>query len=138
MKKNVKDFVVRGMMYAWGGPCIMALVWAALQRTGEISGLTVNEAVLGIFSMTIMAFIAAGATTVYQIETLPKTFAGLIHAVVLYLDYLGFYLLNGWFPVYRILTFTLIFALCFFVIWLCIYLGIKAKVNKMNQVINEN
>lgn len=40
----------------------------------------------------------AGVSIVYQIENLPKAFAGLLQAAVLYIDYLGFYLLNGWIP----------------------------------------
>lgn len=138
MKKYVKDFCLRGMMFAWGGPFIMAIVWAALQGAGVVTSLTVNEAILGIFTMTVMSFVAAGASIVYQIETLPKAFAGLIHAAVLYVDYLGFFLLNGWLPTNKILMFTLIFVAGFAVIWLCIYLGIKMKVNKMNQAMNKN
>ena len=133
MKKYVKQFCIRGLMWAWVGPVIMAIVWMALHGAGVITSLTVNQVVLGIFTMTVMAFIAAGISIVYQIETLPKAFAGLIQAAVLYIDYLGFYLINGWIPVNKIWIFTLIFVGCFTVIWFIIYITVKMKVDKMNK-----
>ena len=133
MKKYVKQFCIRGLMWAWVGPVIMAIVWMALHGAGVITSLTVNQVVLGIFTMTVMAFIAAGISVVYQIETLPKAFAGLIQAAVLYIDYLGFYLINGWIPVNKIWIFTLIFVGCFTVIWFIIYITVKLKVDKMNK-----
>lgn len=120
-------------MWAWVGPVIMAIVWMALHGAGVITSLTVNQVVLGIFTMTVMAFIAAGISIVYQIETMPKAFAGLIQAAVLYIDYLGFYLINGWIPVNKIWIFTLIFVGCFTVIWFIIYITVKLKVDKMNK-----
>lgn len=135
MKKYIKQFCMRGLMWAWGGPVIMAIVWMALQGAGVITALSVREAVLGIFTITLMAFIAAGITIVYQIETLPKAFAGLIHAAVLYIDYLGIYLINGWIPINRIWVFSVIFVGCFAVIWLIIYLSVKLKVDRMNKAI---
>ncbi len=135
MKKYVKQFCIRGLMWAWGGPVIMAIVWMAMHGAGAISDLTVDQAVLGILTMTVMAFIAAGISVVYQIETLPKAFAALIQASVLYIDYLGFYLINGWIPVDKIWMFTLIFVGCFTVIWFIIYITVKLKVDKMNKTI---
>jgi len=137
MKEYVKNFLIRGAMYAWGGPVILAIVWAALQAAGVVTELTVNEVVLGIITTTVMAFIAAGVSIVYQIENLPKAFAGLIQMSVLYIDYLGFYLLNGWIPLDQIWLFTLIFVAVFAVIWFSIYIPIKLKVKKMNRMLNK-
>ena len=133
MKKNIKDFFKRGFAAAWGGPVILAIVWAVLKSSGVVETLTVNQVVLGIISTTVMAFIAAGVSVVYQIESLPKAFAGLIQASVLYIDYLGIYLLNGWIPLNRVWIFTIIFFVGFIVIWLAVYIPIKLKVNKMNR-----
>lgn len=135
MKKHMKGFCLRGMMFAWSGPVILAIVWMCLQRAGVVDGLTVNEVVLGILSTTVLAFIAAGVSIVYQIENLPKAFAGLLQAAVLYIDYLGFYLLNGWLPLNRIWFFTVIFVVGFAVIWFSIYIPIRIKVDKMNKMI---
>ena len=111
----------------------MAIVWAVLKSSGVVETLTVDQVVLGIISTTVMAFIAAGVSVVYQIESLPKAFAGLIQAAVLYIDYLGIYLLNGWIPLKRVWIFTIIFFAGFIIIWLAIYVPIKLKVNKMNR-----
>jgi hypothetical protein len=127
---------MRGACYAWGGPVILAVIWAILKANGKIDTLTVNEVVMGIISTTVMAFIAAGISFVYEIESLPKSFAALIQGAVLYIDYMGIYLLNGWLPVNQIMTFTLIFAIGFIVIWLCIYISTKHKVDKMNDTLN--
>lgn len=135
MKKHIKEFCLRGMMFAWSGPVILAIVWMCLQRAGVVDGLTVNEVVLGILSTTVLAFIAAGVSIVYQIENLPKAFAGLLQAAVLYIDYLGFYLLNGWLPLKRIWFFTVIFVVGFTVIWFGIYIPIRIKVDKINKMI---
>lgn len=137
MKKYVKDYCIRGAMFAWGGPVILAIVWAVLQTAGVVTELTVNEVILGIITTTVMAFVAAGVSVVYQIEKLPKAFAGLIQMSVLYIDYLGFYLLNGWIPLNQIWSFTLIFIVCFTVIWFIIFISTKLKVKKMNQMLTK-
>lgn len=134
MKKFIKEFCVRGMMFAWGGPVIMAVVWLCLKASGVLSELSVGQAALGIFSTTLMAFVAAGISVVYQMENLPKPFAGLIQASVLYIDYLGIYLLNGWVPVNKIGVFTLIFVGAFVLIWSSIYVPNRIKVAKMNKM----
>ena len=133
MKKHVIDFCKRGMVAAWGGPVIMAIVWLCLKAAGVVETLTVDQVVLGIISTTIMVFIAAGVSIVYQIETLPKSIAALIQMAVLYVDYMGIYLLNGWLPADKIGIFTLIFIAAFAVIWLIIYTSIRMKVNRINQ-----
>ena len=137
MKNYVKNFFVRGAMWAWGGPVILAIVWACLQTAGVVHELTVNEVVLGIITTTVMAFIAAGVSIVYQIENLPKSFAALIQMSVLYIDYLGFYLLNGWIPVNQIWMFTLIFVIAFALIWFLIYSLTRRKVERMNEMISK-
>lgn len=135
MKKHIKNFCLRGMMFAWGGPMVLAIVWMCLKYAGVIVDLTVNEVVLGIVSTTFLSFIAAGISIVYQIENLPKAFAGLLQAAVLYIDYLGFYLLNGWISMDEIWFFSVIFVVGFAVIWFSIYIPIRIKINKMNKII---
>lgn len=67
MKKHVRDFCKRGLIAAWGGPVIMALVWLCLKAAGVVETLTVDQVALGIISTTVMAFIAAGISIVYHI-----------------------------------------------------------------------
>jgi len=135
MNNYVKEFCKRGAMFAWGGPAIIAIIYACLKAAGTVTMLSVNEVVLGILSSIVMAFIAAGISIVYQIETLPKTMAGLIQMAVLYADYLGIYLLNGWIPVDKVWIFTVIFVAGFAAIWFAVYISTKRKVEKMNRLI---
>ncbi len=135
MKKYVKQFCRRGAMFAWSGPAVLAVVWFALEKAGVIQSLTVGQGVLGILSTTVMAFIAAGISVVYGIESLPKAFAGLIQMAVLYLDYLGIYLLNGWISLDEVWAFTAIFVAGFLAIWFSIYVSIRVKVSKMNRAL---
>lgn len=134
--KNVMKFAHRGAMFAWGGPIVLAIVWVCLKNAGVVSTLSVDQVVLGIVSTVIMAFVAAGVSIVYGIEEIPKAMAGLIQAVVLYLDFVCFYLINGWLPIDKLWIFTLIFVLEFVVIWLSIYIPIRVKVSRMNKRIN--
>lgn len=135
MKKYMGQFAMRGLLAASGGPFILAIVYGILGATGAVSALTPREVCLGIISVTIMAFIAAGITAVYQIERLPLFSAILIHGGVLYLDYLLMYLLNDWIP--RNLTalgiFTGIFVVGYAVVWICIYLSIRQKTECINK-----
>ena len=131
-----KRFCIKGACFAWGGPVILAVIWAVLKANGKIDALTVNEVVLGIVSTTIMSFVAAGISFVYEIESLPKSFAALIQGAVLYIDYMGIYLLNGWLPADKIWIFTIIFIVIFIVIWLCIYIPTRYKVDRMNNTLN--
>ena len=135
MKKFIKDFCIRGLMFAWGGPFITAIVWLCIHAAGKLENLTVTEAALGIITTTILAFIAAGISVIHQTENVPKAFAALIQAAVLYVDYLGFYLLNGWIPLQRVWIFTVVFVVIFAIIWGSIYLSVKAKVDKMNRAL---
>lgn len=137
MKIFLKGFCDRGMKFAWGGPVVMAIVLLCIQAAGTDVNLTVNQAALGIVTTTVMAFIAAGISVVYQMENLPKAFAGLIQAAVLYIDYLGFYLLNGWITLSKVGMFTLIFVIGFAAIWFSIYIPTKRKVEKMNRLLKQ-
>ena len=133
MKKYVLEFVKRGLMAASGGPLILAMIYGALGATNAVAALAPGEVCLGIFSITVMAFIAAGITMIYQVESLPLPMAILIHAGVLYLDYLLVYLLNSWLPGNAIGLFTVFFFAGYALVWLVIYLCIRAKTKKLNE-----
>ena len=74
-----------------------------------------------------------------QTEKLPLPTAILIHAGVLYLDYLLIYLLNNWLPrnAEGIGIFTLIFVILYAAIWICIYFFNRTKNNKLNKKLQE-
>lgn len=132
--KYIKEFVKRGMIAAWGGPAILAIVYKILGKAGVISNLTVSEVCLAILSMTVMAFIAAGISFIYSVEQLPMAIATIIHMAVLYVDYLLFYRLNGWVPNEGLITFTVIFAAGFILIWMIVYFcAVRPSVKKLNE-----
>ena len=132
MKKYILEFVKRGLMAAGGGPVILAVIYGCLGKTGVVASLTPNEVCMGILSITLMAFIVAGISMIYTVESLPLPMAILIHAGVLYLDYLLVYLLNSWLPRNAIGIFTAVFAAGYGAVWLIIYLCIRAKTKKLN------
>ena len=135
MKKFFLEFGKRGLMAASGGPIILAIIYGSLEATETVAALSPGEVCMGILTVTLMAFIAAGITAVYQTERLPLMSAILIHAGVLYLDYLIMYLLNNWIPrnFAAIGLFTGIFAVGFALVWVCIYFAIRSKTRKINQ-----
>lgn len=140
MKKHVIEFCKRGLMAAWGGPVILAMVYLALGRAGVIQALTPAEVCKGILTVTLMAFIAAGVSVVYQMDRLPLAGAILIHGGILYLDYILIYLWNGWLKrdLTPVLIFTLIFAVGYAFIWLMIYLSTRNNIEKLNKQLRES
>ena len=62
MKKYVLEFVHRGLLAAAGGPVVLAIIYGILDATGAVTAFAPYEVCLGILSITLMAFIAAGIT----------------------------------------------------------------------------
>lgn len=137
MKSFFKEFFKRGFISAWGGPFILAMIYYIVGRTENIENIPINEVSLGILSITLMAFIAGGITAIYQSEKLPLASSIMIHAAVLYLDYLIMYLLNDWIPRSEIGLFTAIFAAGFAIIWVIIYFFSKRKIDSLNKLCKE-
>jgi len=140
MKKFVIEFVRRGLIGAGIGPLVLAIVYLILQQTAAVETLSVNQICIGIFSITALAFIAGGMNAIYQIERLPLMVAILIHGGVLYVSYLGTYLLNDWLDMgmLPIAIFTAIFVIGYFVIWAIIYAVIKRNTKKINVMLKKN
>lgn len=135
MKKHILEFTKRGLLAAAGGPLVLATIYGILGATGTVTALTPGEVSMGILSVTVVAFIAAGITMIYQVERLPLASAIAIHGGVLYLDYLLMYLLNSWLPRdwAGIGIFTAIFVVGYALVWVCIYASIRAKTARLNQ-----
>ena len=137
MKAFFKEFFKRGFISAWGGPFVLAIIYLIVGKIENIETISVNEVSLGIISITIMAFTAGGITAIYQSEKLPIASSIMIHAAVLYLDYLIMYLLNDWIPRSEIGIFTAIFAAGFAIIWVIIYFCSKRKIDSLNKLCKE-
>ena len=135
MKKYVFEFLRRGLVALGIGPIVLAILYLILRRHAGLESLSVDAVVIGIFSISALAFIAGGMNSIYRIERLPLMAAILIHGAVLYVSYLCTYLLNDWldFGMVPILVFSGIFVFGFFAIWAVIY----AVIHKNTQSLNE-
>ena len=135
MRKNVLGFMIRGLVSCGFGPIVLAVIYLILQQCDVVDTLTVNQVCMGIFSSTVLAFIAGGINIVYQIERLPLMAAILIQGVVLYISYLLVYLINGWIEsgAIQILVFTASFILGYLFIWGVIYFITERNTKKLNE-----
>ena len=135
MKKFMKEFIFRGLIAASGGPIVLAIVYGILGATGTVSHFSPKEVCLGILTVTLLAFIVAGMTAIYQVERLPLPSAILLHGASLYVVYILIYLLNGWLKqqLIPIAVFTAIFIVGYAVVWLVIYLLIRKKAERINK-----
>ena len=135
MKKNILDFIRRGLIACGLGPIVLAVFYLILQNRCGIQTLTVNEVCLGIFSLSGLAFVAGGMNVVYRVERLPLAVAILIHGSVLYVSYLGTYLLNGWLELgtVPVLVFSGIFVGGYLAIWAVIYVVTKRNTEQLNE-----
>jgi len=139
MKKVVLEFLRRGFIAAGIGPIVLVIVYQILQHSADVSTLTVNEVCIGIFSLTSLAFMAGGMNAIYQVERLPLMMAIFIHGSVLYIGYLGTYLLNDWldFGIMPIIVFSAIFVVGYIVIWTIIYSIIRRNTAKLNELLEK-
>ena len=139
MKKFVLEVLRRGLAACGFGPIVLAVLYLILKRSTGLENLTVDEVCVGIVSLSALAFVAGGMNALYQIERLPLMLAILIHGGVLYIGYLGTYLVNGWLEwgMTPVLVFTGIFALGYLMIWMVIYFITKKNTNQVNAVLRE-
>lgn len=139
MKKYILEFVRRGFAACGLGPIVLAILYLILQHQANLETLTVNQVCIGILSLTALAFIAGGMNVIYQIEQLPLMIAILIHGSILYISYLGTYLLNDWLEwgIIPILVFSGIFVLGYLLIWAIIYSIIKRNTEKLNSILKQ-
>lgn len=135
MKQYVFGFLKRGLVAAAGGPVVLAIVYGVLGATGVVTTLTPGQVCMGILTVSLMAFIAAGINVVYEIEQLPLFTAILLHGAALYADYILVYLLNGWLKseLTSVLVFTGVFILGYALIWLVIYTVTKKSADRLNR-----
>lgn len=138
MKSFLKGFAIRGLVAFGFGPVIMAIVYFCIALSGVEDALSLTEAAKQILLVSLMTFLAGGITAIYQIEKLPLPFAILIQAAVLYVDYIGIYLINGWLEnsFVPIIVFTVIFVVGFAVVWGIVYLFTRKSAKKLNEQLN--
>lgn len=134
MNKHLKDFFHRGLMFGGFGPIIMGIIYAVIQRTESGFSLSGDEVLLAIVSTYIIAFVQAGASVLNQIETRSPILMTGAHLSLLYITYVGAYLVNSWIPFKpeALGIFTAVFVIGYAVIWLTVYISVKGVSRKLN------
>lgn len=137
MKTFWKEFLLRGLICAGGGPIVLAIIYGILGTTGTVAYFTPHEVCIGIVTITLLAFVAAGMTAIYQMEQLPLPIMILLHGGALYIAYILTYLINGWLlrELTPILIFTGIFVAGYALVWLTIYCIERDKIKKINKML---
>ena len=140
MKKFWKEFMLRGLICASGGPVVLGIIYGILGATGVVEAISPASVCLAILSITLLGFVAAGMTAIYQMEQLPLTIMILLHGGALYLAYIVTYLMNGWLQqsLVSILIFTGIFLTGYGLIWCIIYWVERAKAKRLNQLLKKS
>lgn len=135
MKRYIVDFLRRGLAAMGFGPLVLAVLYLLL----PVETVTVREVSRGIFSLSVLAFLAGGMNVIYRLERLSLMAAIWIHGCVLYAGYLATYLLNGWLDWSKapILVFSGIFLAGYLVIWAVIYTIIRRKTARINLLLRK-
>ena len=137
MNKTLKTFLHRGLIFGGFGPIILGIIYAILEKTVEDFSLSGVQVLIAVVSIYILAFLQAGASVFNQIEewSIPK--AMLCHFLVIYIAYVGCYLINSWIPfnINVLLIFTAIFVAIYLAVWLTVYISLKLISRKLNAKI---
>ncbi len=137
MKKILKEFFTRGLLCMGFGPIVYSLILLVLYLCNKETTLNILTLFKGILSTSIMVFIIAGSSVIWQIEKIGIAFQILIHGLCLYFCYLITYLLNDWLKKEGIIIFSIVFITGYLIIWLIIYLIEKRKTSKLNILIKK-
>ena len=137
MNKTLKTFLHRELIFGGFGPIILGIIYAILEKTVEDFSLSGVQVLIAVVSIYILAFLQAGASVFNQIEewSIPK--AMLCHFLVIYIAYVGCYLINSWIPfnINVLLIFTAIFVAIYLAVWLTVYISLKLISRKLNAKI---
>ncbi len=135
MKKYVKEFFHRGLIFGGFGPIVVGIVYIIISKIETGFSLSAAQVLLAIVSTYLLAFLQAGATVFNQIEHWPLPKSLLCHFVTLYFAYTICYLLNTWIPFEPmvLLIFSSIFIVTYFVVWFIVYACVKATSKKFNK-----
>lgn len=136
MNPILRKVLVRGMMFSGLGPIVLGIVYFILDLTGTEVVLTTGQLLLGIVTTYVIAFVHAGVGSLpHLVPSWSMVKSMFIQFVALYSVYTVGYLINNWIPFNPmiILTYTIIFVLGFFSIWLVALVTTKIAAKKLNQ-----
>lgn len=135
MKKYVKEFFLRGMMFGGFGPIVLAIIYYIVSVVDTSTIFEGKEILSGIISVYLLAFVHAGASVFNQIEQWGINKSITVHFATLYLAYSICYLINTWIPfdikVFGI--FTGIFVATYTVVWIIVYLCVRKSGKRIND-----
>ena len=138
MKKYIKDFLLRGLMFGGFGPIIFGIICMCISFNKQVpfNGI---EIMVAIISTYLLAFIHAGASVFNRIEEWSLVKSTGLHFLTLYVIYVVCYLVNRWLPFdwLVLIIFTGIFALTYMIVWLVVYLIVKKTTKQMNIKLNQ-
>lgn len=139
MNKHLKNFFLRGLIFGGFGPIILGVVYLCISLSVEDFSPSGKEIFIGIISTYVLAFIHAGASVFNQIEHWPIAKSLLFHFGSLYLAYTGCYIINAWIPFEPLvlIIFTLSFIFLYFLVWLIVFLSVRAASRMMNKKLLE-
>lgn len=138
-KQHVKAFLHRGLLFGGFGSVIVGIVYFAVGlATGNTATTTTNMFVATV-SGYCLAFLAAGCSVFYQIESWGLAKASFLHGLSLYAVYLSCYLLNSWIAadLATVGIFSAIFILGYLVIWVTVLICVSATAKKLNRKIGK-
>ncbi|MBE6758211.1 MAG: DUF3021 domain-containing protein [Ruminococcaceae bacterium] len=139
MNKHVKVFLHRGFLFGGFGPVVMGIAYAVLEKTVLHFSLGGREVLAAILSTYLLAFVQAGASVFNQIESFSLPKALLCHLSLLYVAYIGCYLVNDWIPFEPVvlLIFTIVFLVIYFAVWLTVFLIVRSVGRRMSKKLQE-
>ncbi len=139
MKKYVKDYLMRGLVFGGFGPIVTGIVLWVLQLASVPVVLTGAEVLIAICSTYILAFVQAGSSVFNQIEGWPIAKSMGIHFLSLYVVYVTCYLVNRWLPfAWEVLAiFTGIFIAVYLIVWLTVYCIVRNTSQRLNHSIEQ-
>lgn len=135
MKDFIKNFIKSGMKAAGFGPLILVIFYYFYSFTINFHTISIQNVNKNILSSLLLAFIAGGISAVFKVEKISLGLATMIDAIVIYVDYLLFYVFNNWIKLQIIpfLVFTALYIIGYLIIWLCIYHQVKIQVKQLNH-----
>ena len=134
MRRYVKNFLFRGLVFAGFGPIILGIIYAAISGSIDDFSLSGGQVLIGILSTYLLAFFQAGGSVFYQIEEWPLPKSLFCHFSMLYVCYVLCYLVNSWIPFELgvVAIFTLSFIVIYVGVWLAVFLAVKGVSRKLN------
>lgn len=135
MKKHVKDFFLRGMMFSGLGPIVLGIVYFILSLTLDDFSLSGREVLIGIISTYVIAFVQAGASVFNEVESWSAAKSAFFHLMSIYVVYTISYLVNSWIPfsLSVLLVYTAIFIAIYAIIWTVVFICVKTTQKRLNS-----